>query len=224
MCNLYSHTKGQQATRELARAMRDLTGNLPPLPAIFPDRMAPVVRHGTDGVREMLMMRWGFPPPSFPGQKSARPVTNVRNTSSRHWTTWLKKTEHRCLVPVTAFCEPDNSAGEDKPSVWTWFAQDEERSPFFFAGIWREWEGQRGTKADPVIGKHLLFSFLTTETSPDVAPIHPDASPVLLLDQGARETWLNAPIEEAILLQRPSPAGAVRVVAAGQKQDPPALN
>ena len=36
MCNLYSVTKGQQAIRELAGAMRDRTGNLPPLPGIFP--------------------------------------------------------------------------------------------------------------------------------------------------------------------------------------------
>jgi hypothetical protein len=36
LCNLYSVTKGQQAIRELAGAMRDRTGNLPPLPGIFP--------------------------------------------------------------------------------------------------------------------------------------------------------------------------------------------
>jgi hypothetical protein len=32
MCNLYSITKGQQAIRDLAGAMRDLTGNLPMMP------------------------------------------------------------------------------------------------------------------------------------------------------------------------------------------------
>lgn len=46
MCNLYSMTKSQAAVRELGKAMRDLTGNLPPLPAIFPNKMAPVVRAG----------------------------------------------------------------------------------------------------------------------------------------------------------------------------------
>ena len=61
MCNLYSITSSQAAIRQLARAMRDLTGNLAP-PAIFPDQMAPVVRTGPDGVRELVMMRWGFPP------------------------------------------------------------------------------------------------------------------------------------------------------------------
>jgi hypothetical protein len=32
MCNLYSITKGQQAIRDLAHAMRDTTGNLPLFP------------------------------------------------------------------------------------------------------------------------------------------------------------------------------------------------
>jgi len=41
MCNLYSLTKGQQAIRDLASAMRDLAGNLPVLPGIFPDYRAP---------------------------------------------------------------------------------------------------------------------------------------------------------------------------------------
>jgi hypothetical protein len=44
MCNLHSMTSNQRAIRDLARAMEDRTGNLAPLPAIFPDRMAPVVR------------------------------------------------------------------------------------------------------------------------------------------------------------------------------------
>ena len=45
MCNLYSITKGQQAIREFTRAMSDRTGNLPPLPGVFPDYAAPIVRN-----------------------------------------------------------------------------------------------------------------------------------------------------------------------------------
>ena len=40
MCNLYSITKGQQAIREFTRATSDRTGNLPPLPGVFPDYAA----------------------------------------------------------------------------------------------------------------------------------------------------------------------------------------
>lgn len=101
MCNLYSVTTGQAAIREAFRAVVDRTGNLPPLPGIFPDQMAPVVRNGSDG-RELAMLRWGFPsPPSVPGN---RPVTNIRNTASSFWRAWMKP-EHRVLVPVSSFCE-----------------------------------------------------------------------------------------------------------------------
>ena len=58
MCNLYSVTKGQQAIRELAGAMHDRTGNLPPLYGIFPDYAAPIVRNQPEG-RELMMARWG---------------------------------------------------------------------------------------------------------------------------------------------------------------------
>jgi hypothetical protein len=57
MCNLYSVTKGEEAIRELAKAMRGLTGNMPPLPAVFPDKLAPVVRPTPDGARDLVMMR-----------------------------------------------------------------------------------------------------------------------------------------------------------------------
>jgi putative SOS response-associated peptidase YedK len=63
MCNLYSVTKGQQAIRDLTRAMRDTTGNMPPMPAVFPDYAAPVVRNLPEGERELTLMRWGFLPP-----------------------------------------------------------------------------------------------------------------------------------------------------------------
>ena len=201
--------------------MVDHAGNVPSLPAVFPNRMAPVVRAAPNSQRELLTMRWGFPPPNIPRQKLRNPyLTNVRKTDSRYGQTYLRSPEHRCLVPVTSFAEPDNRAGDEKPSIWTWFAQDETRPLMFFAGIWREWEGDRGTKAAPDAGKHLVFSFLTTDASPDVAPIHPDATPVLLLDQSARDQWMVAPWEIARELQKPPPAGTLGVVAAGKKEDP----
>jgi hypothetical protein len=76
MCNLYSITRSQEAMRRLFRVKRDLTRNLPILPGICPDTMAPVVCIASDGERELTMMRWGFPsPPNL----SKAPVTNVRN-------------------------------------------------------------------------------------------------------------------------------------------------
>ena len=42
MCNLYSQRKGQAEIFAFTRAMRDSIGNLPPLPGIFPDYLAPI--------------------------------------------------------------------------------------------------------------------------------------------------------------------------------------
>ena len=64
VCNLYSMTGAQTAVIELVEAMTDSTGNVPSLPGIFPDQAAPVVRNTADG-RELTMMRWGMPSPSF---------------------------------------------------------------------------------------------------------------------------------------------------------------
>ncbi len=79
--------------------------------------------------------------------------------------------------------------------------------------------GGRGTKSVPDVGRHLVFSFLTTDASPDVAPIHPAATPVLLLDDAALDQWMGAPWELARKLQKPPAAGVLRVVAAGKKED-----
>ena len=72
MCNLYSLTKGQAAIRDLFRARHDRTGNLPLFSGIFPDQMAPIVRNGTDGERELVTARWGMPGPSSMAARRSR--------------------------------------------------------------------------------------------------------------------------------------------------------
>jgi len=42
--------------RQTFNVNRDNAGNMPPLPSVFPDQMAPVVRVH-DGERELLQMR-----------------------------------------------------------------------------------------------------------------------------------------------------------------------
>jgi putative SOS response-associated peptidase YedK len=218
MCNLYSQKRRQTEVRHLTKALRDLAGNVPELTAISPNRTAPIVRNTPGGVRELIMARWGFPPPDIDGQKLRNPYfTKVRKTDSLYWLPYLQKTESRCLVPVTSFAAPDYNQGP-RP-IWTWFARDDNRPLMFFAGIWREWEGDRGTQLNPLPGPHLLFSFLTTVASPDVAPIHSDAMPVLLLDETAREEWMTAPWDIARKLQKPPPDGALKIVCADTKED-----
>src|ERR1700733_1404828 len=214
MCNLYSLTKGQAAIRDWFRASRDRTGNLPLFPGIFPDQMAPIVRNGADGGRELVMARWGMPgPPQFRGAA----ITNVRNASSPHWGGGLRK-HNPGIVPAWSFCEYADTKPRKPPM---WFALGQDRPLFAFAGLWTPWRGVRGTKSAPVDGEHELFGFLTTEPNAIVAPIHPKAMPAILTTAEEVDLGLEGETPDALKLQRPLPGDFLRIVARGEKEDPP---
>ena len=195
--------------------MTDSAGNLPPLPGIFPDYAAPIVRNQPGG-RELMMARWGMPSPAFAlkGRNSDPGVTNIRNTASPHWRRWLGP-EHRCVVPFTSFSENEHLPDGTKPPVW--FALDETRSLACFAGIGTRWTSVRKVKEGETTND--VFGFLTTEPNREVGAVHPKAMPVILRTKEEIDLWMNAPIPEALKLQRPLPDGALTIVARGQKQD-----
>jgi putative SOS response-associated peptidase YedK len=212
MCNLYSLTKGQAAIRDLFAVRHDRSGNLPLFPGIFPDQLAPIVRRGAEGERELVPARWGMPgPPQFGGQ----PVTNIRNVASPHWRGWLGA-RNRCVVPATSFCEYADTKPRKTP---IWFALAEDRPLFAFAGLWTRWRGARGPKSAPVEGEHELYGILTTAANAVVAPIHPKAMPVILTTPAEVDLWLEGDTAAALALQRPLPDEALAIVAKGEKED-----
>lgn len=206
MCNLYRLRHGPAAILDLARAM-NRAGNLEPLPGIYPDYPAPIVRQGAEG-RELVTARWGMPTPPqhLISKKTGKPskvdggITNIRNAKSPHWRRWLG-VESRCLVPFSAFSEPP--AGARGPETWKWFALSEGQPLAFLAGIWTNWTSTRRMKEGPVTAD--LFGFLTTEPNGVVAPIHAKAMPVILTTPKEWETWLTAEPADALALQRPLP-------------------
>ena len=182
-----ANSSPRTAIAALFRVMNRYVGNLPPMAGVFPDYPAPVIRNaGAD--REMVLMRWGMPPPLRTG---GPPVTNIRNTSSPHWRGWLKP-ESRCLVPLNSFAEYAPEPNPETKKDVIWFALNDDRPLAAFAGRWTRVQGRPGTKAMPLI--------LTT---PEEV-----------------ETWMTAPPEEALKLQRPLQDGMLRIVARGIKEDP----
>lgn len=212
MCNLYSQTRAVEAIRRLFKVSHNRSMDFEPQSAIFPGQQAPVVRVAEDGERELTIMSWGFVLPQT--GKAAKRVTNARDEkvlSSRFWKSSFEQC--RCLVPVTSFSEPKGRA----PAVWHWFALDDERTPFAFAGLWRSFNGH--LKPDGETVSLTTYAFLTTTPNDVVKPIHPKRMPVMLVGDKAQETWLTGAPEEAIGLAKPFNAAGMKVVGKGQKRD-----
>jgi putative SOS response-associated peptidase YedK len=236
MCNLYSITTNQAAIIALFRVVNRYVGNLAPMPGVFPDYKAPIVRNEAEG-RELVTARWGMPSSSKALMDATKKraeklqakgktvdfnellrmepdggTTNIRNVKSKHWTRWLG-TENRCVVPFNSFSEFNKAEGGD-----IWFALDETRPLACFAGIWTNWTSVRKVKEGETTND--IFAFLTTEPNTEVGAIHPKAMPVILTTPEDVETWMTAPADEVLKLQRPLSDGSLKIVARGVKEDP----
>jgi len=162
---------------------------------VFPKSYAPILKPNDSGKLEWQKRRWGLPGPPKAGSV---PVTNIRNIKSSHWRPLLQ-TQHRCLVPFTAFSEYEDASPKGQKKI-RWFAPPD-RGMYFFAGICGEWWGDYGTKKEPNEGTHQLFSFLTTEANDRVRPIHAKAMPVVLRSEFECRQWLNASRDQIETIQ-----------------------
>jgi putative SOS response-associated peptidase YedK len=174
---------------------------------VFPKSFAPVVKIGDSGELQWMKMRWGLPGPQSTG---GAPVTNIRNIKSPHWRALLK-TQHRCLVPFTAFSEYEDASPRGAKQI-RWFAPPD-RCMLFFAGITSDYYGDYGSKKEPNVGTHKLFSFLTTEPNDLIRPVHAKAMPVVLTNLFECKQWLNAPADQIETIQgRALPTDALELV------------
>jgi putative SOS response-associated peptidase YedK len=92
------------------------------------------------------------------------------------------------LVPANSFAEyaPEPNPETRKRDV-VWFALNDDRPLFAFAGIWTEFKGDRGTKSKPIPGPHLVYGFLMTQANAVVEPIRSKAMRMILTTDEERD-------------------------------------
>ncbi len=114
-------------------------------------------------------------------------------------------------MPATSFCEWTDS----RPKVTNWFALDESRPLFAFAGIWRLWTGERKGETR----EHRLFLVSDDGFERAGAP-DPRQSHAAVAHDARRMGYLAArSVDEATALQRPLTNHRLRILGTGQKAD-----
>lgn len=186
MCNLYTTkaSAGEVASHFRARMP---AGTNVGAGDVYPGGPGLVVREQA-GERILQSMTWGFPLP----QKSKKtgqpirpkPVNNIAELTSFMWRFIAPKPEHRCIIPITGFCEAE---GEKGAKTRTWFSVAGQ--PIFaWAGMWKD---------SPEWGP--VYSGLMTDCNEAVRPVH-NRMPVLLHEQD-HDCWLRGSLDDVMSFQ-----------------------
>jgi putative SOS response-associated peptidase YedK len=143
---------------------------------------------GGRGRAELTPMRWSFPP-ARPG---AGPLFNFRSEGR----SFAKA--RRCIVPASAFYEftVPAAAGQKRKDKWRFTLAGGRWMGV--AGLWRPAEGNQPA----------LFTLLTCDAGPDIAPLH--KRQIVILEPQAWGSWFMLDRPEAELLA-PTPAGTLAV-------------
>ena len=139
------------------------------------DTAAVIVADGD--AAELVPMRWSFPP-----ARAGGPVFNFRSEGRSF------ANSRRCLVPASAFFEfttPEDPRQKRKDK-WRFTRIDGQWMAM--AGLWRPPEGNQPA----------LFTLLTCDAGPDIAPIH--RRQIIPLERDKWRAWLTLSRAEAELL------------------------
>jgi putative SOS response-associated peptidase YedK len=172
--------------RDVYRALFDVERlpdwNFPPRYNVAPTDTIPVVRiDPRDGVRELVLMRWGLVP-YFMNSVPKVPHINARaETVERLPLFRAAFAKRRCLIPATGFFEWQKRADGKQPYR---FVRDD-LQPFAFAGIWEYTRINKDGRSEDLLSAAIIVG----EPNPLVAPVH-DRMPVILMPEDC-DRWLD---------------------------------
>ena len=160
MCNLYRMTKGVTEVARLFAVEADPGANF--VAEVYPGYPGLVVAEG-----KARAMNWGFPLvlTGKQGQKlKPKPVTNARDDklTTAFWRDSFQN--RRCIIPVTAWAEPQ---GQARLMTRSWYSLSGV-DLIAVAGLWR-----------PTVEWGLCYTMVMADSSSHTAEVH-DRMPVIL--------------------------------------------
>ncbi|MFD1610840.1 SOS response-associated peptidase [Sphingomonas tabacisoli] len=184
MCNLYTVKATGAEVAAAFGARKPANFNAAP-GEVYPGAPAMVVREEA-GERVLQQMTWGFPLrlKTMKPESKPKPVNNIADLDGYMWRFIAHKPEHRCIIPVSGFCEAE---GEKGSKTRTWFNLPD-RPLFAWAGMWKD---------SPEWG--AVFSGLMTDCNDLVRPVH-NRMPVLLHEHELDE-WLHGSLDDVRAFQ-----------------------
>src|SRR4051812_16269057 len=117
MCNLYRLDTPANIITDVFDAEMEKHSNVGE-GEVYPGGQGLIVRE-RDGRRILEQATWGFPlrlKSMKPGTKP-KPVNNIADLTGYLWRFIAAKPEHRCLIPITGFCEAEGEKGT-KTRTW----------------------------------------------------------------------------------------------------------
>ena len=159
---------------------------------------------------DLRYLVWGLVPS---WSKDGKGFINARSETIEDKPSFSESFQRRrCLIPADGFYEWQRSGKIAQP----YFFQMKDESPFAFAGIWDEWQGD---------GKVIASCAIITTTANELlASIH-DRMPVILRSQ-SYDTWIEGDYEPAKLrdLLAPFPASEMMSHAVGYDVNHPKID
>jgi len=190
MCGRYSLAKSKIELED--RFQAEMLEDFKPRYNIAPSQLVPVIT--SDSPKGFSHFYWGITPAFAKNKPVAYKLINARSESITEKISFKNAfKKNRCLVPADGFYEWKKVGKKTKVPYRFVFHNE---SLFSFAGIWEEFETEKGEIAH-------TFTILTTRPNLLTSEIH-DRMPVILTKENEGK-WLNLNSSEEELLSMLAP-------------------
>jgi putative SOS response-associated peptidase YedK len=187
---------------------------------IAPTIFQPAIRQSRDGVREMVLMRWGLVPffASSLAEFKGFSTFNARAeslTTSQTWREPFKK--RRCIIPADGFYEWKALSEGKKPKKQPYAISLTDGKPMGFAGLWDAWKEPKPGKESVHTPDTWLqsFSIITTEANEIMSTVY-HRMPVILHPRDWDEWLSREEVRPPTHLLRQYESDAMRLEACNQ--------